>query len=573
MILKFIFETPSTQGIIEKICIRVAKKLNIKLGLSRDLENIYAYVEGSEEELDNFSRELANELPLSIFLKSLNAEVTQDFKDDLNRVFPKISLPPCPKCLREVKDPNSEHFYNIFHHCEVCGYNVSNQVPSSKFQDVFKNLAKKLKEVGKISIQTMNGAYEISPNLENAEIIVARDLASVAKYFFAFEGDAKALASIEKPIVKLKTNLEFKKTYGLSLPAVDVKLPDCMVLELLFENIDIELLGLNATNNPQELKFDVEIQEIPRAVVTDSVQKDILLYSGDRGIIPKFEKYIKEGLVAKYKDYVAYSDNEKTILELKKVKEAKSAKPAFAGFYGVLTEWELENKTIFGFCFYKKETSKIFINSPKFGLVEYIDFKFYFSDFKEIFALIAAMNDTGKKLIENFSKKESQLFENALNADISADKKGIYYLWGLIGIVLGFGKNIDEAANKLLKYANLALTKKGPRIDYKLEGNNLNPLWAIRTAMSFHLAGVDNYLLSYGVVESFAEFLSNTYDEVNKDTPLDGAVIVGDLFDGEFLNKIYSYISKNYPVFTPRALPISGAIEAFGSLVINSKVN
>jgi len=573
VILKFIFNTVANNGVIEKILIRVAKKLNIKLGLSRDLENIYAYVEGSEEELDNFSRELANELPLSIFLKSLNAEVTQDFKDDLSRVFPKISLPPCPKCLREVKDPNSEHFYNIFHHCEVCGYNVSNQVPSSKFQDVFKNLAKKIKEEGKISIQTMNGAYEISPNLDNAEIIVARDLASVAKYFFAFEGDAKALASIEKPIVKLKTNLEFKKTYGLSLPAVDVKLPDCMVLELLFENIDIELLGLNSTDNPKDLKFDVEIQEIPRAVVTDSVQKDILLYSGDRGIIPKFEKYIKEGLVAKYKDYVAYSDNEKTILEVKKVKEAKSAKPAFAGFYGVLTEWELENKTSLGFCFYKKDDSKIFINSPKFGLVEYIDFKFYFSDFKEIFALIAAMNDTGKKLIENFSKKESQLFENALNADISADKKGIYYLWGLIGIVLGFGKNIDEAANRLLKYANEAMTKKGPRIDYKLEGNNLNPLWAIRTAMSFHLAGVDNYLLSYGVVESFAEFLSNTYDEVNKDTPLDGAVIVGDLFDGEFLNKIYSYISKNYPVFTPRALPISGAIEAFGSLVINSKVS
>jgi len=91
-----------------------------------------------------------------------------------------------------------------------------------------------------------------------------------------------------------------------------------MVLELLFENIDIELLGLNSTDNPKDLKFDVEIQEIPRAVVTDSVQKDILLYSGDRGIIPKFEKYIKEGLVAKYKDYVAYSDNEKTILEVKK---------------------------------------------------------------------------------------------------------------------------------------------------------------------------------------------------------------------------------------------------------------
>ena len=118
------------------------------------------------------------------------------------------------------------------------------------------------------------------------------------------------------------------------------------------------------------------------------------------------------------------------------------------------------------------------------------------------------MNETGKKLVENFSKKRPKLFNNALKSDISSDKKGIYYLWGLIGCVLGFGDNIEDSAKKILKYANEAMTKKGPRIDYKLEGNNLNPLWAIRTAMSFNLAGVDNYLISYGVIESFAEFLS-----------------------------------------------------------------
>ena len=224
-----------------------------------------------------------------------------------------------------------------------------------------------------------------------------------------------------------------------------------------------------------------------------------------------------------------------------------------------------------GFCFYKEDESKIFINSPKFGLVEYIDFNFYFDNFEEIFSLIGAMNETGKKLIENFSKKRPELFEKALNADIESPKKGIYYLWGLIGCVLGFDDNIKGAAEKLLKFANEAMTKKGPRIDYKLESNNLNPLWAIRTAMSFNLAGVDNYLISYGVIESFAEFLSNTYEQVNKESPLDGAVIVGDLFEGEFLNKIYCYIEKNYPVFTPKALPVSGAIEAFGSVVINSK--
>ena len=574
MILRFVFKTPSTQGIIEKICLRVAKKSEVKLGLSRDLENIYAYVEGDENKIEEFSRNLANELPLSVFLKSLSAEVVDEFKDNLVRDFPDISLPPCPKCLREVKDSQNPHYYDIFHHCEVCGYKAQ-KIDIKNPKKLFDKLREKLINGDKISIQTMNGAYEISSDLENAEIIVAKDLASVAKYFMAFEGDAKALGSIEKPILKLKTNLEFKKTYGISTPAFDVKLPDCMVLELLFEGLDIHLLGLKKTTKPTDLSFEVEVEDILKAVVTDSKNKDILLYSGDRGVVPKFEKFVKEGILGVYKKYGAYSKSDKSVIDYKDFPNLpkKEAKPAFAGFFSVLNQWEMENKTTIGFCFYKEDESKILINSPKFGVVEYVDFKFYFDDFKEIFALIGAMNDTGKKLIENFSKKRPELFENALKADISSDKKGIFYLWGLIGIILGLDNNIKNAAKKLLKYANEAMTKKGPRIDYKLESNNLNPLWAIRTAMSFNLAGVDNYLLSYGVIESFAEFLSNMYESFNKETPLDGAVIVGDLFEGEFLNKIYSYIDKNYPVYTPKALPISGAVEAFGSLVINSKVS
>ncbi len=569
LILKFTFEVVSNQGIIERVCIRVSNEVGVKLGLSKDLNNVYAYVKGSEEEIEKFSKRLSEDLPLSIFLKSLKAEVVEEFKDDLMRDFPKISLPPCPKCLREVKDKNSPNYFNIFHHCEVCGYEIVKEASVKDYELLIKGLAEKLKNEN-IFIQTMNGIFEISQNLENVDFIVARDLASVGKYFMAFEGDAKALASIEKPFVKLKTNLEFKKNFGISIPAFDVKLPDDMILELLFFVSDFELLGFKEAKEAKDLSFEVKTEKMPKAVVTDSTKKDILLLSGDRGIIPAYEKFVKEGIVGKYKDYVSYSRSDKTIIE--KGDNGVEAKPVFAGFYGVLNQWNLEEKNIMGFCFYKEDESKVLINSPKFGLVEFIDFKFKFEDFEEIFSLIGAMNDTGKRLIENFSKKEPKLFESALNSNLDTKKNGIFYLWGLIGIVLGFSKEIDEAASLLIKYSNEAMTKKGPRIDYKVENNELNPLWAIRTAMSFKLAGVDNYMLSYGVVESFAEFLSNTYEGVNKDTSLDGAVIVGDLFEGEFLNKIYSYIEKNYPVYTPRGLPISGAVESFGSLVINSKV-
>jgi hypothetical protein len=573
MILKFIFELDSNNGIIEKILIRVANKLNVKLGLSRDLKNLYAYIEGNEEDIDNFSRELSHEMPLSLFLKSLNAEVVEEFKDDLNRDFPTLNVPPCPKCLAVVKDETNENYYNPFHHCEVCGYNINEKWKMENGKLLFEKLANKLRSEGKIYIQTMNGKYEVTTDLENVEQIVAVDLAAVATYFMSFDGDAKALGSIEKPLVNLKTNLNFKKEYGLSTPAYYVKLPDCMVLELLCEEVknDVKLIGIKKSEKADDFKFEVNnSDEIPVAVVTDTKNKDILIQTGDRGLLPKFEKYLGK-VEAGYDKFKAISKKSKTILTYTDEKQEAKVKLPYAGYFGVLNQWELEDKVTMGFAFYKENENKIMINSPKFGLVEYIDFNFKFKNFDEVFASIKVMNETGEKLVENFAKKEPELFENAINANLETKKQGIAYLWGLIGIVLGFADNITEAHKKLLEYANSAMAKKGPRIDYKMKDKNLDPLWAIRTAMSFKLAGVDNYLLSFGVLESFAEFLSNTYEQVNKESPLDGAVIVGDLFEGEFLNKIYTNIKKNYPTFTPKGLPLSGAIEAFGEAVILSR--
>jgi len=576
MVLKFIFQLENNNGVIEKILLRVAKRLNVRIGLSRDLKNLYAFIDGNEEDIENFSRELSRELPLSIYLKSLNAEVVEEFKDDLNREFPEINLPPCPKCLSEVKDPENENYYNPFHHCEVCGYRLSEKltVKNEKWKEKFVDLADKLKSEGKIYIQTMNGKFEVSTNLEDAEQIVAVDLAAVATYFMSFEGDAKALGSIEKPLVNLKTNLNFKKEFGLSNPAYFVKLPDCMVLELLCEEIksDIKLLGLKKTEKSDDFSFEVtNNDEIPVAVVTDTKNHDILIAKGERSLLPKFEKYLGKDLIGYNAQYIASSNENKTVIyKTNEVKESNVNLP-FAGYFGVMSQWDLEDKVTMGFAFYKEDENKIMMNSPKFGLVEYIDFEFKFEDFNEIFAAIKVMNETGEKLVENFKNKAPELFENAVKASLDTKKKGIAYLWGLIGIVLGFADNVDDAYEKLLVYANSAMAKKGPRIDYKMKDKNLDPLWAIRTAMSFKLAGVDNYLLSFGVLESFAEFLSNTYETVDKESPLNGAVIVGDLFEGEFLNKIYTNIKKNFPTFTPKALPMSGAIEAYGSAVILSK--
>ena len=529
MYLKFIINYLSDNTLVEKIALNTAKETDTKIGITKDNENVYIFMELDEEKINKFATTLDKNLPASIFLKKIDAVVVDEFENS-NITLKNPSMPPCPKCT--IKTLNS---YDFSISCDVCGYDA--KIESRSYEKEIKEWAKKIDNNESITIQTMNGIYEISKVKEDSEVIVAKDLDAVAKYFVSFEGDGKALATIEKPTLRMKVNINFRTLTNLfRVNSYDVKLPDDTILLLLSNEVSTPLLGLKKATNPI-FEFEVNSPTPLKGVVTDTKNHDFLITSGERSLIKPPQKEYDE-----------------------------KKKPYF-GYFGVLNQYNLLDKTTMAFPLYKKYPSKVFMNSPKFGLVEYVNFDFEFSDFSEIFAQIS-LDENGKKLIQNFKEKQNTLFNNALNSNIKSEYKGIYYLWGLIGCVLGFGDNIETSSQKLLQYANDALTKKGPRIDYKVENNNLNPLWAIRTAISFKLAGVDDNLISYGVIESFAEFLNNLYESTNQDTELDGAIVVGDLYEGEFLNKVYSYLSKNYPTFTPKAIPMSGWIEGYGSYKI-----
>jgi len=565
VVIKFILKYSG--DLLERFFIRVANEMNLKIGLKREREFLFIYVEGNQKEIEDFSNKLSSELPMSIFLNFLSAEVSDEFVDFLPTEFLKRNIPPCPRCLNEVKDKNNKNYYNPFHHCEICGYKKEKvEFKTDDYKSYFEEIAKKLKE-GEVTIGTFNGKYKLTTDLKNVDKILAVDLNSVAKYFMSFEGDAKALASIEKPYLKLNTNFEFKKTFGILNSSYLVKLPDDMILSLLCEEVEMELIGLKEVDEVEFFDFEVKKEDELIAVVTDTKNQVIIPEKGDR-LLPKFEKPILH--TARNDKFIAIKKENKTILDYTDEKGTLKNPKYLAGFYGVLNMWDLENEITVGYSLYKEDESKILLNSPKFGLVEYLSFDFKYSSFEEIFALISAMDENGKKLIKNFSEKRKELFLNALESNLQTNKRGLFYLFGLIGIVLGFDKNIDKAGERLIEFSKTALTKKGPRIDYKMKDKNLNPLWAIRTAMSFNLAGVDEYLISYGVVESLAEFLNNLYETLKDEMDVKGAVLVGDLFEGEFLNKTYTYISKNYPTFIPKAVPISGVVEAYGDGLIEA---
>jgi len=589
MVLKFKFWMDYSNGVVEKVARRVAEEVGVKWSILYPPEGVELFVEGSVEGLTLFSNRLGEELPLSIFIDGIKVEAAEELPPPQFRPLPALSLPPCPRCLREVKDPAHFAYCNPFHRCEVCGYRVKGEWEFNRreigevegWEQFWEKVVAKLGEEGEIILQTMTGLKRITTNLEGVDRVVAKDLGEVAALFHAFEGDEKGLASIEKPALYLLTSLQFKKRFNSTRPAYWVQLPDDLILELLFFKGDFSLLGIESVGpefgSRALLRFEVEEERPLKGVVTETAVKKVIVTEGERGLYPHLLPLPLKGEVV-FSRFKAVGDEEKVEVAPVPSDSPSSDSPicdrfdvATAGFMGVRAGWKLEEKGVVGYSLYKTAPSRVVVDSPKTGFINYLEFQFHFSDGGEVLAQIAQMNETGKRLASNFQKREPELVSRLLQTPLNSHLSGLYYLWGVVGVVIGVAESVEEGAKKVVELANSTLTKKGPRIDYRVQNQKLDPLWVIRTAISFKLAGVEPGLLCYGVLESGAEFLSNIYDTLNREVELEGAILVGDLLEGVFLNKLYTYIAKNYRVYTPRGLGVSGGVEALGYLSLANR--
>ena len=181
------------------------------------------------------------------------------------------------------------------------------------------------------------------------------------------------------------------------------------------------------------------------------------------------------------------------------------------------------------------------------------------------------MDETGKRLVANYKNRFEVIFEKASLIEFDEESFNVYKLWGIVSIILGFSESgdIKKSAKIIEDNAFAFMGKKGPRIDYKLKKLDskvyLDPLWTIRTAMSFRLAGVDVLTLSFGVVESFAEFISNRLDDIKSEIGIDAVVINGSLLEVKSLfDRVYKNVAKNHELYFNKELPTDRANIAYG---------
>lgn len=215
--------------------------------------------------------------------------------------------------------------------------------------------------------------------------------------------------------------------------------------------------------------------------------------------------------------------------------------------------------------------NNILVYCKKFGTIEYLSFAFKFDSVKDVFDSIMSSNESGKKLVENFKNKFPEHFEAISAITFNEEEFNVYKLWGIVSIVLGYSKdkNIFASAKVLEDSASSFFGTKGPRIDYKLKRVDskvyLDPLMTIRTAMSFKLADVDRLTLSYGVIESFVEFVSTQLDEIKEEMKSDAVVVTGSLLQNRHLfSKLSKEVSINHKLYFNKELPIDGKNILYG---------
>jgi len=623
MILVFKFVNVTENGVLERVLLRTLSSSSCSGHLVRKGDNTELYVESeSAEELEKFANELALSVPHSIFMKDYSVEAVESIPDLPaweDRFSKPDAIPPCPKCFSDVENSGSKQFGNIFTSCEVCGYSVEpvnvklvnfakeiDLSADSNHNEIFDSLAKVIHNGGSATVTTMNGIVTVSALTQKnivkfpVDEVVTYDVHTASHFFEMQKGEVLALGSIEKPRIRLQVTVALKEKYPFFNSAfANVKLPDDMVLFLLMrvlKKMGDELFYISkrvdpslpisftfALNTPSFKPLDVVVTDVGNAIVA-SGERTILPWRGKgfgKKSLSLCSEYagIMEGNFAEvvHQDQLAGKDMEVDEVLVSGNEEAPETKAPViryshrhAAFFSVLGQHDLLDKKVAGIYISKSHDSAIMIHSQKFGLVDFIRFDFDYEGFDEIFLGIENMDETGAKLLSNFKNKFPDRLEQLADKKIKKNGSSLMTLFGVIGVILGFGEDHIEAVRKLLDNAAEFKGKKGPRIDYKLkEERQLNSLWSIRTAMSFKLADVDDLTLSFGVIESFSEFLSTMIDDIETDMGLDGVVFCGSLFgEKKILQKSNMLIAKNHSVYFNKALPLDDINIAYGSLLL-----
>ncbi|NHA83612.1 protein hydE [Helicobacter pylori] len=465
---------------------------------------------------------------MTSFYLQASAEITLEFAQKLSEILP-FSLDFSFLSLKEITEPLDENpfqttslskplFMNAKEHQDFLDKNASlyadtlGLIKNTAFKgkmihspkeliDCLTQLKGMLKTQDFIPIFTSRGALSFSLKNPSPSVIFS-DLSSVLSCTKLPLEDAKYLASLEKPSIKASLKSVFKDTFKND--EIIAQLPYDPILNLLchiLQDEGIEFVFTHESHSCEALLHYEALFKTPKRLITPA------------------KKFVLE--------------NHLSTLPFKDELEFLSTTP---------------NSIVLYFSF-KRPTRLLLHANGSLKTLLSVSF-----DFNQIFNTLK-QDEKASRMLQNYATKFPDFYARLLElSKYNLGGANLLDFFQILGFVLGYSE--DFCTQSIISLAKECLRPKGPRIDYKILKDDslkmaLNFSKIMHSAMSFRLAGVENEILSLGILDSLAEFLGNFIWDNAQNFSVQEVTIVGDFFGEKvFLDLFVRYFPKTLTLKT-----------------------
>ncbi len=461
------------------------------------------YLQASAEITLEFAQKLSEILPFSLDFSFLSLkEITEPLDENLFQAT-SLSKPLFmnAKEHQDFLDKNSSLYANALDFVKNTAFKGDIIHSPKELIDCLTQLKEALKTQDFIHVHTSRGALSFSLKKPSISVIFS-DLSSVLSCTKLPLEDAKYLASLEKPCIKASSKSVFKDTFKND--EIIAQLPFDPILNLLcriLQDEGIEFVFMHA-NDPQEALLYYET-----------------LFKTPKRLITPTKKFVLENNLSA----IAFKD------ELEFLKETPHSIILYFSF--------------------KRPTRLLLHANGSLKTLLSVSF-----DFNQIFNALK-QDEKASRMLQNYATKFPDFYARIVElSKYNLGGANLLDFFQILGFILGYSE--DFCAQSVIPLAKECLRPKGPRIDYKILKDDsfkmaLNFSKIMHSAMSFRLAGVENEILSLGILDSLAEFLGNFIWDNAQNFSVQEVTIVGDFFGEKvFLDLFVRYFPKTLALKT-----------------------
>ncbi|WP_033613077.1 hydrogenase biosynthesis protein HydE [Helicobacter pylori] len=461
------------------------------------------YLQASAETTLEFAQKLSEILPFSLDFSFLSLkEITEPLDENLfQTTSPSKPLFMNAKEHQDFLDNNSSLYANTLGLIENTAFKGKMIHSPKELIDCLTQLKRMLKTQDFIPIFTSRGPLFFSLKKPSPSVIFS-DLSSVLTCTKLPLEDAQYLASLEKPSIKAPLKSVFKDTFKND--EIIAQLPYDPILNLLchiLQDEGIEFVFTHESHSCEALLHYEALFKTPKRLITPA----------------------KNFVLENHLSTLPFKD------ELEFLRETPNSIVLYLSF--------------------KRPTRLLLHANGSLKTLLSISF-----DFNQIFNLLK-QDEKASRMLQNYAAKFPDFY--ARIAELSQYNLGganLLDFFRILGFILGCSE--DFHSHSVISLAKECLRPKGPRIDYKILKDDslkmaLNFSKIMHSAMSFRLAGVENEILSLGILDSLAEFLGNFIWDNAQNFSVQEVTIAGDFFGEKvFLDLFVRYFPKTLALKT-----------------------